>query len=64
MRITCAVARHYEENAGDALPDVFDVGFQIPTTARYMTCAASKINVQSVRWPSTRYTTLDPDVEI
>eukprot|EP00961_Rhodomonas_salina_P198359 2676201-Rhodomonas_salina.1 len=64
MHISCAVAPHFESTAEDMPPYVFDVVFQVPTTAQYMTCARSKISVQSIRWPATRYTALNPDVEV
>ena len=60
MHITCAVAPHFESSLSQ---QVFSVGFEVPSTSEYMTCRASKISVQSVRWPSTRYTTLSPGAE-
>jgi hypothetical protein len=52
MQIVCAVAPL------DALtPSYFvPVEFRVPTTSFYMGCGRSKIKLDSIRWPATRYT--------
>jgi hypothetical protein len=52
MQIICAVAPL------DTLTESFyvPVEFRVPTTSFYMGCSRSKIKVDSIRWPSTRYT--------
>ena len=52
MQITCAVAPLHSGESWYLVP----VEFQIPTTSFYMGCARSKIKVDSIRWPVTRYT--------
>ena len=64
MAITCAVAPHYGATALTMPKHVFPVEFQVATTASKMSCGGSKISVQSIRWPVTRYTSLTPNVEI
>lgn len=61
MHITCAVAPHFESSLSQ---QVFSVGFEVSSTARYMKCGASKISVQSVRWPATRYTSTVQDQRV
>ena len=52
MQIICAVAPL------DTLSEAYyvPVEFRVPTTSFYMGCGRSKIKVDSIRWPSTRYT--------
>lgn len=64
MEITCAIADQFVETATSAAPRLIDVSFQIPDTDKVMTCATSKISVQSVRWPSVRYTAVNEAPEI
>ena len=52
MNIVCAVAPLHERESAYLVP----VEFQIPTTSFYMGCERSKIKVESIRWPVTRYT--------
>jgi len=52
MQITCAVAPLHSDESWYLVP----VEFQIPTTSFYMGCSRSKIKVDSIRWPVTRYT--------
>eukprot|EP00961_Rhodomonas_salina_P245713 3320013-Rhodomonas_salina.2 len=64
VAITCALAPHYEDVSDNTPPHTFSVGFQVPQTARYMQCSRMKISVQSIRWPSVRYTSVDENVEL
>lgn len=64
MHITCAIL-HYDPGSSEAnntLSDpkvsVFPVVFQVPSTAQYMQCKSTKINVESIRWPNTRFTSI------
>lgn len=52
MQITCAVAPLHSGEKWYLVP----VEFQIPTTSFYMGCERSKIKVDTIRWPVTRYT--------
>jgi hypothetical protein len=57
MQIHCSIARYQSEDADEALDDNglhVPVSFALPSTAQYMTCAGSKIVVDSVRWPVSR----------
>lgn len=66
MQITCAIARYSPELAGVRTDEpnatwrstlaetLVTVDFALPSTAGYMTCAESKIVVDSVRWPVYR----------
>ena len=57
MEIHCAIARYQAEDADEALdPNGLHVpvDFALRSTAKYMTCAGSKIVVDSVRWPVSR----------
>ena len=57
MELHCAVARFQAEDADEALDAaglLVPVGFALPSTAQYMTCAGTKITVDSVRWPVSR----------
>jgi hypothetical protein len=57
MQIHCSIARYQSEDADEALdPNGLHVpvSFALPSTANYMTCAGSKIVVDSVRWPVSR----------
>ena len=62
MSILCAILQYdpgaAEDNSfiTDPRHTVFPVTFQVPSTNEYMTCSSSKITVQSVRWPHTRFT--------
>lgn len=60
MRIRCVLALMEEQAYGDSISVeddlAFDVVFHQRSTANYMTCKTSEISVQSVRWPSTRFT--------
>ena len=60
MQIHCNIARYQSEDADEALdPNGLHVpvDFALPSTAAYMTCAGSKIVVDSVRWPVSRLST-------
>jgi hypothetical protein len=52
MQIVCAVAALHASEGSYLVP----VEFRIPTTSFYMGCSRSKIKVESIRWPVTRYT--------
>jgi len=52
MQIVCAVASLHGGDDNFLVP----VEFRIPTTSFYMGCSRSKIKVESIRWPVTRYT--------
>jgi hypothetical protein len=57
MELHCAIARYQVENADEALDEaglLVPAGFALPSTAQYMTCAGTKITVDSVRWPVSR----------
>jgi hypothetical protein len=57
MQIHCSIARYQSEDADEALdPNGLHVpvSFALPSTAAFMTCAGSKIVVDSVRWPVSR----------
>lgn len=57
MELHCAIARYQAEDADEALDEaglLVPVGFAVPSTAQYMTCAGTKITVDSVRWPVSR----------
>ena len=62
MAITCAILQYdpgmtEEGSSVTAIRrTVFPVLFQVPSTSEYMNCTNSKINVESVRWPHTRFT--------
>lgn len=64
MEIKCAIVLYeaqtygstFSPEDGSTKDTVFDVVFQKRSTANYMSCAASEISVQSVRWPATRFT--------
>ena len=64
MQITCAVADYFGGQEVNARPRIIDVEFQVPSTAYVMTCATTKISVQSIRWPSVRYTAVNEEPEI
>jgi hypothetical protein len=52
MQIICAVAP-----LDSLTPSYFvPVEFRVPTTSFYMGCGRSKIKLDSIRWPATRYT--------
>ena len=52
MQIVCAVASLHDGESGFLVP----VEFRIPTTSFYMGCSKSKIKLESIRWPVSRYT--------
>jgi hypothetical protein len=52
MQIICAVAPLDELSPSYFVP----VEFRVPTTSFYMGCGRSKIKLDSIRWPATRYT--------
>lgn len=62
MSITCALLEYdpgiVEGNSTVTTVErsVFPVIFQLPSTAEYLTCSTSRIQVESVRWPHTRFT--------
>lgn len=62
MAITCAILQYdpaiAESNStiNSVSRTVFPVVFQVPSTAEYMTCSTTKVSVDSVRWPNTRFT--------
>ena len=52
MQLICAVAP-----LDSLTPSYFvPVEFRVPTTSFYMGCSRSKIKLDSIRWPATRYT--------
>lgn len=56
MKITCGIAlydplREYNANG------IVETEFEMESTSLYMTCSQTKISVQSVRYPSRRFTT-------
>ena len=54
MQLICAVAP-----LDSLTPSYFvPVEFRVPTTSFYMGCSRSKIKLDSIRWPATRYTLL------
>ena len=65
MHITCAIL-HYDPGTTEGMSNtlsspatsVFPVIFQVGSTASYMTCASTKINVESIRWPLSRFTSI------
>ena len=69
MQITCAVARYNAELADmdvntsswqrNVENTVVPIEFALPSTAGYMTCAETKIVVDSVRWPVYRLSVPD-----
>jgi len=52
MQIVCAVAPLDKLSPSYYVP----VEFRVPTTSFYMGCGRSKIKLDSIRWPATRYT--------
>ena len=52
MQIICAVAPLDTLTPSYYVP----VEFRVPTTSFYMGCGRSKIKLDSIRWPATRYT--------
>ena len=52
MQIICAVAPLDSLTPSYYVP----VEFRVPTTSFYMGCGRSKIKLDSIRWPATRYT--------
>jgi hypothetical protein len=60
MQIKCALALKeiltYGETLNNANDLTFEVVFQNRKTADYLQCDQVEISVQSVRWPSTRFT--------
>jgi hypothetical protein len=60
MKIICGLALKELETYGGILnieSDLsFEVSFQDTRTATYLSCQSVEISVQSVRWPSTRFT--------
>lgn len=65
MSILCAILEYDPRSveASSTLNNprrtVFPVLFQVPSTNEYMTCSSSKIKVDSVRWPHTRFTSIE-----
>jgi hypothetical protein len=59
MRIDCALSLYEQTYMGDSLDPLLDLTFEVrfhqDATKRYMTCEASEISVQSVKWPVTRF---------
>lgn len=59
MAITCAILP-YSVSATDIFTKkqdyIIPVVFQVGTTGKYMSCSETKINVESIRWPATRFT--------
>lgn len=58
MQIVCAVAPMDMVTPSYYVPVQFDV----PTTSFYMGCSASKIRLDSIRWPVTRFTSPNSNV--
>ena len=52
MQIICSVAPLDNLTPAYYVP----VEFRVPTTSFYMSCSRSKIKLDSIRWPATRYT--------
>lgn len=60
VRILCGLVPNdiasYSETIDVSDAFTFEVYFQKRSTANYLTCKSIEISVQSVRWPSTRFT--------
>lgn len=60
ISIQCALALEDISTYGDYITVEDDLTFNVPfqkrSTSKYMSCVGAEISVQSVRWPSTRFT--------